>query len=431
LSDAGDRERARQLSALLIVLLMVGLMSGFVQLALIEGFAQTFGSMSIGLTGVAVAYTLSRTRHYRLGATIAAGLIITACVTIAILNPEDHVWYGFMLIAVLLASTFLTVRQAIAIAIVAAGAVLMVVAFSPRFQTPGAWVPPLMLHVVLSPLVLLMSHQRAKVEAKHAAQLRTRERQLQEAHRLETLGRLATGISHDFNNVLTVVMGNSDLLLKRGTFDEALLSDIRSAGEHAVGLTKQLLAFARSETIRNQVINVNDALAATQSILLQVLGSHIDLRSVSSVARPEVMLDPTQFKQIVLNLAANARDAMPGGGTFTITTSIETAPSQGSDAVPFVALRFEDTGVGMDETTQASIFEPFFTTKQQQGGTGLGLAITYGIVVRSGGSIRVRSQVGKGTLFEVLLPCVDASIGTQAATQVSSAGAPELNPSST
>jgi two-component system, cell cycle sensor histidine kinase and response regulator CckA len=242
------------------------------------------------------------------------------------------------------------------------------------------------------------------------------EQQLQQSQRLEAVGRLAGGIAHDFNNLLTIIMGYSQLLLRRIPKSDRNYADvfeIVGASERAGSLTNQLLAFSRNQILQPRVIDLNHVVADLDRMLRRVIGEHIDLVTVADPRVGRVKADPGQIEQVVVNLAVNARDAMPNGGRLTIETANAyldenyTASHIGAAPGHHVMLAVSDNGAGIDEEVQSHIFEPFFTTKQASKGTGLGLSTVYGIVKQSGGNIWVYSEPGRGTTFKVYLPRVD------------------------
>jgi signal transduction histidine kinase/CheY-like chemotaxis protein len=246
--------------------------------------------------------------------------------------------------------------------------------------------------------------------------LHEREEQLRQAQKLEGIGLLAGGVAHDFNNLLTVINGYSAFLLQTLDSDEvthAYAKSILQAGERAADLTRQLLAFGRKQLLRPEVLDLNAVAGDASRLLRRLIGEDIELICKLSPELGRVEADQNQIHQVLMNLATNARDAMPAGGTLAIETANVTLeePSAGRDtAIPpgrYVSLIVRDTGHGMDEATQRRIFEPFFTTKEQGKGTGLGLASVYGIVRQSGGHIAVESELGKGTAFQIHLPRVD------------------------
>jgi PAS domain S-box-containing protein len=250
----------------------------------------------------------------------------------------------------------------------------------------------------------------------------TRRKELQaqvlQASKMDAIGRLAGGVAHDFNNILTAIVGNAALLaesLPEGD-DRALVHNIEDAAGRATGLTRQLLAFGRRQTLEPRVVEVVEVVAGITPLLQRIVGEDVNLSTLSSKSPAQIRADPTQLEQVIVNLAVNAREAMPTGGRLTIEVatveldSLYTATHPEVTPGTYVMLAVTDTGAGMDAAPQAQIFEPFFTTKHDKGGTGLGLATVYGIVKQSGGSINVYSELGRGTVFKVYLPqVVDAA----------------------
>ena len=243
--------------------------------------------------------------------------------------------------------------------------------------------------------------------------LRRSEEQLRQSQKMEAIGKLAGGVAHDFNNLLSVITGYSELLMGRlGKDGQGFreIEEINKAGERAAALTHQLLAFSRRQVLNPKTIRMNDVVSSLGKMLRRLIGENIELATYVDADLWTVRADPIQIDQIVLNLAVNARDAMPRGGKLSISTSnveIDLPLVEGPLKIPagqYVVLEVTDTGCGMDEHTVARIFEPFFTTKKHGKGTGLGLATVYGIVKQSGGYIRVTSNPGSGTSFIVYLP---------------------------
>jgi PAS domain S-box-containing protein len=243
------------------------------------------------------------------------------------------------------------------------------------------------------------------------------ERQLHQSQRLEAVGRLAGGVAHDFNNILTVISGNADLALETLSREDPTaqsLREISEAARRAATLTRQLLAFSRKQILQPRVLDLNALVAGTEKMLRRVIGEDVKLKTVLRPDLGSIKADPGQLEQILMNLAVNARDAMPTGGELVFET--ENEEIQETQAGPrgvrvrsgrYVKLAVTDSGQGMDEETLSRIFEPFFTTKEKGRGTGLGLSTVYGIVKQSDGYIWVQSQPGKGTTFFVYFPQVD------------------------
>ena len=258
--------------------------------------------------------------------------------------------------------------------------------------------------------------------AEDVTERRALEQQLRQSQKMEAVGRLAGGIAHDFNNLLMVISGYSEFLLERLGAEPHLrgpAQEIASASERASSLTRQLLAFSRKQMLTPRIVNLNDVATENLKMLTRMIGEDIDLVMVPGAHLWPVRADAGQIDQVIMNLAVNARDAMPSGGKLTIETSNVTldedyarfhAPLRPGD---YVMVAISDTGNGMDSETQSHIFEPFFTTKGTRG-TGLGLSTVYGIVKQSGGYIWVYSEVGRGTTFKIYLPRV-ASSGETAA----------------
>ena len=254
------------------------------------------------------------------------------------------------------------------------------------------------------------------------------EDQLRQAQKMEAIGQLAGGVAHDFNNLLTVISGYSELLQHHLSTDDTLrrhAEQIKIAGDRASALTRQLLAFSRQQVFRPIVLDLNVVVANLLEMLPRLIGEHIELKTALGPEPTLIKTDAGQLEQVLMNLAINARDAMPRGGVLTIETSnvsLDESACQRLGTVspgPYVQLTVRDTGCGMDPATQTRIFEPFFTTKDLGKGTGLGLATVYGIITQSRGAISVDSAPGRGATFTVYLPKSDAEAATVSVTPVS------------
>jgi PAS domain S-box-containing protein len=256
-----------------------------------------------------------------------------------------------------------------------------------------------------------LSERRQAEEA-----LRLSEAQLRQAQKMEAVGRLAGGVAHDFNNVLTAIFGYSDLVLdglEPGDQRRLDVEEIKRAANRAAGLTRQLLAFSRKQVMQPRHLNLNEIIENLETLLHKLIGQEIVLQIDTATDLWTVKADPGQIEQVLMNLAANARDAMPEGGTLTIaTTNEDLAPDDAAALVGiepgrFVRLTVSDSGLGIPDHVRPHVFEPFFTTKEQGKGTGLGLATVYGIVKQSGGWIYLDEAPDSGASFRIFLPRVE------------------------
>ncbi len=237
---------------------------------------------------------------------------------------------------------------------------------------------------------------------------------LRQAQKMESIGRLAGGVAHDFNNILTVILGRVDFLIGAPNLNadqDVDLQEIKIAADRAGDLTRQLLAFSRKQLLQPRIVDLNAKLDTFEPMLRRLIGEDIQISVIRGEDLGPIMADPGQVNQVLMNLALNARDAMPSGGVLTIRTANQPGgvdPNSRDRTVDSsVLLEVTDTGCGMDETTASQVFEPFFTTKEDGKGTGLGLATVYGIVKQSGGSISVRTAPGTGATFRILFPVVE------------------------
>jgi two-component system, cell cycle sensor histidine kinase and response regulator CckA len=265
---------------------------------------------------------------------------------------------------------------------------------------------------------LVTAVQRELREAEERRERKKLEQQLRQAQKMEAVGRLAGGIAHDFNNLLGVIIGYSELLEERLGQNDPLrpkAEQIKKAGQRAASLTRQLLAFSRQQMFEPKVLDLNAVVADALNMLQRLIGEDIELVTVPAPELGRIKADQGQIEQIIMNLAVNARDAMPEGGKLTITTvnaELDEVYARQHPVVPgsYVMLAVSDTGCGMDQETQAHIFEPFFTTKEKGKGTGLGLATVYGVVKQSGGYIWVYSEPGLGSTFKIYLPRIEDTV---------------------
>ena len=249
--------------------------------------------------------------------------------------------------------------------------------------------------------------------------LRQSEEQLRQAHKIEAVGRLASGVAHDFNNILTVITGHSELLLRQLDADDPRRKNaeqIEKAAYRAAALTRQLLTFSRKQVIEPRVLKLNAIILNIEKMLRRLIGEDIEFCTVLDSGAGHIKADPGQIEQVIMNLAVNARDAMPNGGKLTVTTANTTLDKNQLNNFPdlcagdYVMLTIADTGTGMSEEVKAHLFEPFFTTKPPGTGTGLGLATCFGIVKQNTGHINVHSELGRGTTFKIYFPQVQSAL---------------------
>jgi two-component system, cell cycle sensor histidine kinase and response regulator CckA len=242
--------------------------------------------------------------------------------------------------------------------------------------------------------------------------LRQSEDQLRHTQKMDAMGRLAASVAHDFNNILTAILGHSEMLLAQLTVDHPLrrnVEPIEKCAQMAAALTKQLLAFSRKDAPAARILQLNDVIINVEKMLRRLIGGDIQFITSTDPSAAFIKADPSQLEQIVMNLVVNARDAMPNGGKLAITTANSMPPALGPKIAPqldgeCVLLTISDTGTGMSEEVKARLFEPFFTTKPAGKGTGLGLATCFGIVKQNNGWIQVQSELGKGTTFKIYFP---------------------------
>ena len=354
--------------------------------------------------------------HWLIGAVVISDTVLTTSIIYLSGNAASDLYLTYFLI-ILIAAFSPTLKQMFVLSLILCAVYGVIL-----YLSVGRTAPLMEGQLLRIPVLLILATfygvtaERVRTDVGKRASL---EEQLRQSQKLEAIGRLAGGIAHDFNNILTAIMGYSSLLqcgLDKGDPKQQEVEEIKKAVRRASSLIQQLLAFSRRQVLQLRVLDLNAVLKNIQQLLQRLIGEDTELIILPTPALGHVKADPGQIEQVLMNLALNARDAMPKGGKVTIETAnvmVDEAfarrhliPQPG----PYIMLSVTDTGSGMDEETQAHIFEPFFTTKEQGKGTGLGLATVYGIVKQSGGSIFVYSKPGKGATCKIYLPRVDEAV---------------------
>src|SRR5438067_7951396 len=385
------------------------LISFEVQEALVLGLMLLIGGLMVLPVGLWEAQWL-------IGAVVISDTVLTTSIIYLSGNAASDLYLTYFLI-ILIAAFSPTLKQMIVLSLI-----LCLVYGAILYLSVGRSTPLMEGQLLRIPVLLILATfygvtaERVRTDVGKRVSL---EDQLRQSQKLEAIGRLAGGIAHDFNNILTAIMGYSALLqsaLDKGDPKQQEVEEIKKAVRRASSLIQQLLAFSRRQVLQLRVMDLNAVLKNIQQLLQRLIGEDTELILLLTPELGHVKADPGQIEQVLMNLALNARDAMPKGGKVTIRTANvmidETFARRHLIAHPgrYIMLSVTDTGTGMDEETQAHIFEPFFTTKEQGKGTGLGLATVYGIVKQSGGSIFVYSEPGKGATCQIYLPRVEEAV---------------------
>jgi signal transduction histidine kinase len=375
LSDMGDRQRARALAGFLAVLTPLGWVGGIIQLAVLPHFMARFMSMAAALTVLSCAYVLSRTAHYRIGGLLACAAPPAACMFIGLTNPSVRSGGRSPSGAAVAVST---------------SVVLML---RPGAQ-PQHVIPLMTFHAIVTPLVILGAAHRNRIERERRQALGD----LEAAHRMAMVGHLAGGLAHDFNNLLMVIHGHFAGVVPGESRAQMELA-IRRASE----LTRQLFAYAGRVSGTREDTDLRDVVLSSERLLRLVVGAQISVSIEVGAARIPVRLNRSQLTQVLVNLAMNAREAMPSGTGKLALKIFALAESDRTPLPGRAVITVEDDGVGMSDAVRARLFEPFFTTKGNRG-TGLGLSTVRTIVEQHGGEIDVNSTPGGGTKFSIYLP---------------------------
>ncbi len=394
IDDAGDRHTARLLAGVSLCFVVLGLGAIAVELVLIPAFSWQATMQGIGVVVMALAYVLARGPRWRAGGALLAAAPTFAAAAALWANPGDMVAPAFMLLGVVFATFFLRLAHAAAVAAAIFAALVALLALRTELREPARAVPLVVLHLVASPCLLWAAAHRERVERRRRASLVEEERARAERERLELVGRLASGVAHDFNNMLSVVRVDADVLFESADARERqLLEEIRLVCDRGGVLIQTLLAFARHEPVEPQTLDLHDAVGRVSVMVGRLLGERAALTVEHGAPAPLVHAAPSQLEQIVMNLVLNARDALEHGGTITVVTDVVDGRAR---------LSVSDDGVGMAPETVQRIFDPFFTTKAT--GTGLGLATVRAIATQLHATIDVRSAIGAGTTMRVTFP---------------------------
>jgi len=408
--ESGERRKARLLSSLILCVLGLGLASAIVQLAFVPDFQGTFTAMMGALFVLLVAYAGSRTRIYRVSAALAATIPALACIAVGVQSPGDRVWYAFILIAVIVSSLFFSLQTAAAVAVSIFVVLCMLPIWVTELRAPDRIVPLLALHGVLSPLLLVAANHHAAVERENQGELRLRDLHIAKLERLEDIARIAGGAAHDLNNLITVIDANVSFLEQGAPGSTPEAEGIRAATRRATALSRRLLTLSRGGHSELRSLNVDEFMRDFQPLLLHLAPPPVRVEIRGGTSGAEVQIDPLQLERVMMNLAVNARDAMPLGGRLVVecnSVGPGASDSEGAalpSAGQYVVIAVTDTGVGMDAATRARIFEPFFTSKGDGRGTGLGLSIVQDFVAEAGGHLTVATEPGKGSTFRIYLP---------------------------
>ena len=388
-----DRHSAQLLAALALSITLAGLCATIIELFTVPNFARDAVFIVSGIAVMPAVYMLARRNRVKLGATLFASLAFGVCLAVGLRTPSNPGWMVMPLLGPLLAALFLSLRGTLIICGVGM-AILITVLVARRADLSNAHytiVPAS--YSFLAGLTVIAQWHRARLERLRQAEMRERDAALAETRRMEAVGRVAGGVAHDFNNILTVIQANTAMMQRTGQAPAERVAEMTLAAERAAS---QLLAFTKREVVVLEAVDLNSLIRDISMLLERLTGETIELTLDLAVDIPAVRGDPTQLEQILLNLVANAKDAMPDGGAIVVGTAY-------AQDTHLVSLRVQDNGQGMDTETASQVFEPFFSTKGE-GGTGLGLATVLQIVHGHGGRVRISSEVSMGTVVEVLLP---------------------------
>lgn len=414
--DPSDRRRARLEASLLVVLDGFIFLSVSVQLA-VGSSMRELGPIVFAMVPLFFFYRASRTSKYRMAALGTASLVIMVCFVVPFLRPEDPIWAPMTTLAVLFASIFVTVRQLKVLALMAVAQTGAILAILGNRVDPSHVIALLMYQVLAVLLLCVMRAHRDAQERERVEMIRRHQEQLAKARRIETFGRLAGGVAHDFNNMLTVICANTLLMAEEGVLNEAgreMLGEIQLASDQAAAMVGRLLSSSRRQVTSLQVLDLCELIKIIRPLLERVVGDEVRLQ-ISTHDQPlYVLSDATQVKQVLINLVSNASRASNEGELVTVVVrplelDAEYAKDTSVSPDTYAVIDVVDHGCGMSKEVVERVFDPFFTTQEDERGTGLGLASVWAILEELQGQIRVESTIDVGSTFHVLLPLSESS----------------------
>ncbi|MCH2108252.1 MAG: ATP-binding protein [Polyangiaceae bacterium] len=422
--DPMDRRRSRLLASQLVVVDLLVLIGALLQALRAPDFLPVAPFVGIGWSALFFGYVLARKGAYEVAASIVATSIIFVCLAIVLVRPQDPVWEGFMTLAVLFASLFVSLRIIALLSAWAVAATIAAVFLTPELRAPGTSIPLVFYQVIMVAMIFLTRAHHAALDKMRREKDLAHQARLEQAKRVELLGRLAGGIAHDFNNVLQLVtVGASELKSSNEITldDQEVVGDILEASERGSDLTKRLMMVAKEQQLEPGVFDLKDWLHQVVPTLERESRGRASLEFFYSEGVVKICADETQVRQVLDNLIRNAIAACPDAAVIRLR--LEDTQLVGEDALElgcapgrYAQLFVEDSGSGMDEQTLARIFDPFFTTRDAGMGTGLGLASVWAILQQQGGHISAESRLGEGSSFRVLWPLALGSAAQAEAT---------------
>ncbi len=394
ITSIGDRRTIELVSFLVVMMSVVSTVAVVVALFVARAYVMSRLPVLLGFLGLyVVLFAVNRTKHHRIAAIALCAAPLALNLSVGVADAKDPAWYAFVPVSVILAGTLLPLRMAVVIGVLSVAGTAAIVFVHDDYATSHGWLVLTCVTLVCA-ILLGLARFRSRVESERIAEVERLARQLSATERLESIGQFAGGVAHDFNNLLTVIIASADLV-RRGRDVPKFIDAIDDAATRAAALTRQLLAFTRNRASVRTPLIVDDMLRDMDPLLRRLIPENVELVLDLGVSWA-IEVDESQLQQVILNLAANARDAMPSGGKLRLSTS-EVSPDS-------VRIAVSDTGFGMDAATRTRAFEPFFTTKPAHVGTGLGLATVAANIQQAGGTVELSSTPGAGTTVTIVIP---------------------------